>query len=179
MITIALPIDSILQFLSFFVLGELQHRHLVVRTFFVTETEMYRWQRDHLRRVISKFGELVEKEIQLITSITEPPSTSHTIVELPPIRTSSPITISKITDTTSTTIITPTGKKRPRGEKDERAMLDREKKGKKENKAAKAERLLKLMQKVERTLSERDNIIWKGEKIPKTFSCCNPTNNDE
>ncbi|OXG49344.1 nuclear export factor [Cryptococcus neoformans] len=155
----ALPIDSILQFLSFFVLGELQHRHLVVRTFFVTETEMYRWQRDHLRRVISKFGELVEKEIQLITSIAEPPSSSHTIVELPPIRTSSPITISKITDTTSTTIITPTGKKRPRGEKDERAMLDREKKGKKENKAAKAERLLKLMQKVERTLSERDNII--------------------
>lgn len=155
---IALPIDSILQFLSFFVLGELQHHQLFARTFFVTETEMDQWQRDCLRQVIAKFDELVEKNIQLITSFAEPPPSSRVLV-ISPFKTSSPTTISKVTDTTNNTIIPPGGKKRPRGEKDERAMLDREKKGKKESKATKAERLLRLMQKVERTLSERDNTV--------------------
>ncbi|KAE8542713.1 hypothetical protein D1P53_001495 [Cryptococcus gattii VGV] len=154
----ALPIDSILQFLSFFVLGELQHHQLFARTFFVTETEMDQWQRDCLRQVIAKFDELVEKNIQLITSFAEPPPSSRVLVTSR-LKISSPTTISKVTNTTNTTIIPPGGKKRPRGEKDERSMLDREKKGKKESKATKAERLLRLMQKVERTLSERDNTV--------------------
>ncbi|KIR34896.1 nuclear export factor [Cryptococcus deuterogattii MMRL2647] len=154
----ALPIDSILQFLSIFVLGELQHRQLFARTFFVTESEMDQWQRDCLRQVISKFDELVKKNIQLITSFAEPPPSSRVLV-ISPFKTSSPTTISKVTNTTNTTTIPPGAKKRPRGEKDERVMLDREKKGKKESKATKAERLLKLMQKVERTLSEQENIV--------------------
>lgn len=119
---------------------------------------MDHWQKDCLRQVIAKFDELVEKNIQLITSFAEPPPSSRVhVISL--LKTFSPTTVSKVTDTTNTIIIPPGGKKRPRGEKDERAILDREKKGKKESKATKAERLLRLMQKVERTLSERDNTV--------------------
>ncbi|WWD18937.1 hypothetical protein CI109_103393 [Kwoniella shandongensis] len=172
----ALPIIPLLQSLSFLVLGEMRDHQLRLKIWYPSQIGVEKFVRGYMGSLSREYEKLVEEKVKEITSVSAPTSATATAIEQGGIQvdkaedeftTMQPQTQKKGKKRTRTEIDTSPSspdKEAPSNSNSNNTSISTPSAGKRtESKSAKNARLLKALNRVQRTLEEMEMEVEMGD----------------